>query len=362
MHTGAMGSQRIFTEEFEASLLPHTLHANLLRKARANLANSTSITRQYNSKVAPIDRPLTEDALSAHLLAAYRGDKSPSTTISPDGPSATPHSDRGGGEGETPVSGATRKRTESLVKFADGFDTTGHQQQPPQGDLASVIHLGNRRSTPISAASLSAGLSENRRLAPPPPRPILPDKRNAASNSTDLTQARDGSGSQTSESMRSNSSGSNHELYFEKWLTTDASASAAELPDDRLIMDGIESPSGPGIRSRDSSRSASRASSVADESLLTEEEKFDKEYGEFFSHAVETGQSSSGDGDHHHHHHHHHHLNGTAENDLLRAEEQQQLLTRSNDDDRGGTTIWNHDYSSFSDDQERKKDKHWTIK
>jgi hypothetical protein len=67
MHSGAMGKERIFEPQYEKSLLPHTLHAELLKKAKANLANNTSITRQYRRKQKPIDRPLLEEELYDHL-------------------------------------------------------------------------------------------------------------------------------------------------------------------------------------------------------------------------------------------------------------------------------------------------------
>eukprot|EP00538_Stauroneis_constricta_P004338 CAMPEP_0119545694 /NCGR_PEP_ID=MMETSP1352-20130426/370_1 /TAXON_ID=265584 /ORGANISM="Stauroneis constricta, Strain CCMP1120" /LENGTH=790 /DNA_ID=CAMNT_0007590275 /DNA_START=295 /DNA_END=2667 /DNA_ORIENTATION=+ len=68
MHTGAMGKTRIFEHGFEQSLLPHTLHTNLFNKAKANLAHNTSITRQYRKKQAPIDRIYhSQDELYYHL-------------------------------------------------------------------------------------------------------------------------------------------------------------------------------------------------------------------------------------------------------------------------------------------------------
>jgi hypothetical protein len=50
MHSGAMGTNRIFDEQTEKSLLPHTLHSSLLEKAREVLASKTSIMRQYKRK------------------------------------------------------------------------------------------------------------------------------------------------------------------------------------------------------------------------------------------------------------------------------------------------------------------------
>jgi hypothetical protein len=67
MHTGAMGSTPIFDKEYESSLQPHSLHANLLTKAKANLGNKTSIIRQYRTKSTPIARLYSEDEMSGHL-------------------------------------------------------------------------------------------------------------------------------------------------------------------------------------------------------------------------------------------------------------------------------------------------------
>jgi hypothetical protein len=104
MHTGAMGSTRIFDKEYEARLQPHSLHADLLTKAKANLGNKTSIIRQYQMKSKPIARLYSEDEMSGHLsIRSYTHDSIDTQEI------------------PTPA----RERTESLVKFADGFDTNG---------------------------------------------------------------------------------------------------------------------------------------------------------------------------------------------------------------------------------------------
>uniref|UniRef100_A0A7S1YY83 Uncharacterized protein n=1 Tax=Ditylum brightwellii TaxID=49249 RepID=A0A7S1YY83_9STRA len=52
MHSGAMGTERIFDQAFEQDLLPHGLHSSLLIEAQVNLEENKSITRQYrrNSK------------------------------------------------------------------------------------------------------------------------------------------------------------------------------------------------------------------------------------------------------------------------------------------------------------------------
>lgn len=111
MHTGAMGSKPIFETTYEASLLPDTLHNHLLTKARANLSNKTSIRRQYRSNARPIHRAFSQDELSGHLSGrvSFEYAEIESSVGSNDPTLVMP----------------TRKRTGSLVKFADGFDTNG---------------------------------------------------------------------------------------------------------------------------------------------------------------------------------------------------------------------------------------------
>ena len=122
MHSGAMGSQRIFDPRYEETLLPHTLHNNLLIKAQANLTNNTSIRRQYRTRIEPLRRHYSPDELSVHLSERTN------PTPSPPG----------------------RKRTESLVKFADGFDTTGNRVTMPE-----TIHVRqNSYGTPMSSLSM----------------------------------------------------------------------------------------------------------------------------------------------------------------------------------------------------------------
>ena len=72
MHTGAMGKDRIFSSEYEELLVPHSLHSNLLSKAKFNLANNTSIIRQYRHKQRQIDRFMLQDELHEHLSGRKR--------------------------------------------------------------------------------------------------------------------------------------------------------------------------------------------------------------------------------------------------------------------------------------------------
>lgn len=165
MHTGAMGAARIFDKPYESQLLPHTLHANLLVKARANLKNKTSIMRQYHVQsrsTAPIARMYSEDEMSGHLNGTNNNNSdrsllssSPSSslinnynnfddslmtstsnnTTPPPPPPPFPPPDEASSTTTTatttPVAAAAatppavRARTGSLVKFADGFDTNG---------------------------------------------------------------------------------------------------------------------------------------------------------------------------------------------------------------------------------------------
>eukprot|EP00536_Pseudo-nitzschia_multiseries_P000132 jgi/Psemu1/317241/estExt_fgenesh1_pm.C_30007 len=97
MHTGAMSKVRIFSNEYEESLVPHSLHSNLLAKAKCNIQNNISIIRQYRkNKQKPIDRYLLEKELYDHLCGR--------TEISY-------------GNGGTITS--NRKRADSKVRFAD---------------------------------------------------------------------------------------------------------------------------------------------------------------------------------------------------------------------------------------------------
>lgn len=106
MHTGAMGNTRIFTQEYEHSLLPHSLHANLLTKAQANLGNNASIIRQYRRKQTPIDRPIPAEHLFDHLSG-----RQPVQVA--------------GVQGSIPL----RPRTDSTVRFADQVIQTSRKSE-----------------------------------------------------------------------------------------------------------------------------------------------------------------------------------------------------------------------------------------
>ncbi len=148
MHTGAMGSNRIFDKGYESSLQPHSLHANLLIKAKANLGNKTSIIRQYQMKSTPIARLYSEDEMSGHLSIrstseAFAGPPPPPP---PPPPLASTNVD------------PLRERGDSFVKFADGFNTNGDRfitaESPSVRDKKDVGSTSNKskiRNTSIDS-------------------------------------------------------------------------------------------------------------------------------------------------------------------------------------------------------------------
>ena len=144
MHSGAMGKERIFEPQYEKSLLPHTLHTELLKKAKANLANNTSITRQYRRKQKPIDRPLLEEELYDHLSG--RNEELAKEAAEP-----------------------YRRRADSTVRFEDEEQPTHHpayhRQLTPISDT-SVTQM----NTPASSSSTSR---KSLVLSDRPPTPVL---------------------------------------------------------------------------------------------------------------------------------------------------------------------------------------------
>lgn len=118
LHTGAMGSKPIFEPTYEASLAPNSLHNGLLLKAKANLQNNLSIRRQYHSKHSrPLDQAFGSlDEMADYLNSCEYGSGALSSQ-------PTPRSSNTSDELPSP----TRKRTASLVRFADGMDTSGEK-------------------------------------------------------------------------------------------------------------------------------------------------------------------------------------------------------------------------------------------
>jgi hypothetical protein len=125
MHSGAMGRTPIFTPTYEESLLPHSLHSNLLAKSKANLENKTSIIRQYRTKQDPIDRYLTEGQMYDHLFGEFDGNH---------------------------VFVPQRSRTDSTVRFADEEQGGGIRRCPRTNErnLPSVSDTSTSRSSEAS--------------------------------------------------------------------------------------------------------------------------------------------------------------------------------------------------------------------
>jgi hypothetical protein len=70
LHTGAIAPTRIFDEQYEQSLLPQSLHSNLIKRARAELTNKTSVVRQYRRNCEPIDRDMSQEDMIRHIRGA----------------------------------------------------------------------------------------------------------------------------------------------------------------------------------------------------------------------------------------------------------------------------------------------------
>ena len=167
MHTGAMGSQRIFTEDFEERLLPRTLHTNLLRKAQAELANHTSITRQYRRKSMPIHRefPTTEDLgqyLRSSRTTSHRNNGEPPTTTH-----------------------EPRARADSTVRFADQLWSTAPPPTKAKSSSSTtstvstnnvnnsnIVNNSDKSQTPVDLESSSSSSSTTMSLVTNRPHQI----------------------------------------------------------------------------------------------------------------------------------------------------------------------------------------------
>jgi len=101
MHTGAMGKDRVFEEKFERNLFPRSLQANLYTKAKAELANNTSVSRQYRRELRPLSQEMTVEEMSKVLIKK--------TAVGHDTTSAVMNHG---------------KPRESVVRFADSLLTT----------------------------------------------------------------------------------------------------------------------------------------------------------------------------------------------------------------------------------------------
>jgi len=292
MHTGAMGTHRIFDEATEKRLLPHTLHSSLLEKAKTQLASNTSIMRQYRKRPSTtIDASGTDDF---HVPASADAPAEP------------------------------RMRADSNVRFADTLWTSVSPREnasTPLSDIASVHDAAETASSQVSLASSSDKMERPKR----PPRPAAVNSSHSE-GSTSFLDALGGSNhsldewlkaSGTSRSAKSSNNKSKREKasYGRRGFTPVGvglsgrngkprderqSVSPVEFSDQsregRKSISPIDSDtSGHGDSSRGtfwrppasipvdrplSAHSSINGSNTSLQRHLTEEEKFDEEYGE----------------------------------------------------------------------------------
>ena len=200
MHAGAMGKGRIFSSEYEEILVPQSLHLHLLSKAKCNLANNTSIIRQYRHGQQPISSSLLEEELYDHLRGVTKRNL----------------------EINNSNSNHLRPRADSKVRFADeelglipnkvviggnvdGVDWSNHLRY----GSSSSRHF--RSLTPLSDTTVSQQLSEKSTTDQLTPRSIDGgNSRTASSRDSFLPPIRDDSGGS---SLRTSSNSS-----LEQWL------------------------------------------------------------------------------------------------------------------------------------------------
>lgn len=137
MHTGAMGSHRIFEEATEKRLLPHSLHSSLLEKAKAELARKTSIMRQYRRK-----RPTAVNTSETDARAA---------------PADAP--------------AELRKRADSSVRFADTLWTSVPPREESRTALSDIASVHDGDETPSSQVSVASSTDYKTERPKRPPRP-----------------------------------------------------------------------------------------------------------------------------------------------------------------------------------------------
>jgi hypothetical protein len=131
LHTGAIAPTRIFDERYEQRLLPHSLHSNLIKRARAELTNKTSVVRQYRRNCKPIDRDMSQEDMIRHIRGAQ-----------PLFGSSAPPS--GGSNRRDSVPASSHKRADSTVRFADqlfNFNASSSQLNVANDEEGSEIPI-----------------------------------------------------------------------------------------------------------------------------------------------------------------------------------------------------------------------------
>ena len=298
MHSGAMGSKPIFDSHYESSLLPNTLHNNLLKKAKATLSNRTSIRRQYQSNALPINRNFSQEELSGHLVDT--------TAVFEHGSNSSV------GSSDPTIIMPTRRRTASLVKFSDGFDTNGDRfslgsdsnrsnmngastptsDQSTPNDKEITVQL--QRNAPYSANGFAESPFTRPKLAPR----VVSDKLGTISLSEPSGPFR------TPDSSSSSSMRKSQDAAVAMWLQS--SSSLGSLQDSDLLSESNEQTptvsntclmnqkdtpelqrnqlSFPPLPKPSRSHSAVSSLAVEDDDYqhLSPDERFDREYGDLF--------------------------------------------------------------------------------
>lgn len=121
LHTGAIAPHRIFEENYEENLLPQSLHSDLIKRAKAELTNKTSVVRQYRRKCDPVNREFSQEDMIRYLRQAQpifhkgRSDRSNNVPydITPLDTHNTPK------QGNHRRAGSNHRRGDSKVRFKD---------------------------------------------------------------------------------------------------------------------------------------------------------------------------------------------------------------------------------------------------
>jgi hypothetical protein len=278
MHSGAMGSARIFAPEDEESLLPRTLHSNLLTKAKDNLAKNASIIRQYRRKQqqpsTPVDRRhmmMTEETMSSAALTteptmptsiAYRPRADSTVRFSTD-----LEQENGGRNFHysptlTPLSDSSSVRTDDYSPSPHGPPI-----QQPHSSLRRSSYGGPRKS-PI----------QQQRHPPLPPPSSLHSKDVSSSSIDQWLQNTQGAGSSSSTptpSQLPGADGGNDSDSFRSFPQSNHSS-----PVHIGSSSGTKS-SNPTSITSSRNKAKHKNSKSLDDRYLSEDERFALDYGDF---------------------------------------------------------------------------------
>mmetsp|Transcript_10848 Transcript_10848/g.16678 ORF Transcript_10848/g.16678 Transcript_10848/m.16678 type:complete len:714 (+) Transcript_10848:79-2220(+) len=170
LHTTAMSKQRIFESNFERGMTPPALQEELHKRAKAELMNGTSIKRQYEKAVVPVNSNLSPEGLQEHLKRSRMPRAAVDGAVTPSSMSRS-----------VSTSGGNRKRGDSWVRFATDINNSNKASTPTSRDLLTpTVELSSSMaSSRTSSRESSAGNSSNDLnvdtsmvLPPPPPSEV----------------------------------------------------------------------------------------------------------------------------------------------------------------------------------------------